>query len=122
MAKKIMVVDDESDILLTLGQTLEFSGYEVMKASNGKECLELLEKDEKPDLILLDIMMPEMSGWDVFTKIKEKPACKNIPIVFLTAKNDDYSVGFGKFSADDYITKPFEIQYLKEKIQKILER
>jgi len=122
MAKKILVVDDESDTLLTLGQTLEYIGYEVMKASNGKECLELLEKNEKPDLILLDIMMPVMSGWDVFTKIKEKPSCKNIPIVFLTAKNDNYSKGFGKFSADDYITKPFEIKYLKEKIIKILDR
>jgi len=101
---------------------LVHSGYDVVKASNGKDCLEILNDQEKPDLILLDIMMPQMNGWDVFTKIKENPTCRNIPIFFLTAKNDKYSRGFGNFSADDYITKPFEIQDLKSKIQQILDR
>ena len=120
MNKKIMVVDDDQDILKSLRQFFEYEQFEVTCANNGKECLEILEKGEKPDLILLDIMMPKMSGWDVFYKIKEKIGCKQIPIVFLTAKSDKYSQGFGKFSANDYITKPFEIQELKEKIERIL--
>lgn len=122
MNKKIMVVDDDPDILLSIVALLEKEGYGLTCANNGKECLEILEKGEKPDLILLDIMIPVMNGWDVFYKIKEKPGCKQIPIVFLTCKTDVYSQGFGKFSADDYITKPFEINELKEKIKKILSR
>ena len=75
MPKKIMVVDDEPDILFTVGQVLETSGYEVVKAKDGKECIELLSNmDTFPDLVLLDIMMPEISGWDVAAKIKENPS------------------------------------------------
>ena len=122
MNKKIMVVDDDPDILLTILTFLEKEGYGITCANNGKECLEILEKGEKPDLILLDIMMPDMNGWDVFYKIKGKSGCGQTPIVFLTAKSDRYSQGFGKFSADDYIAKPFEINELKEKIKKILSR
>jgi len=122
MNKKIMVVDDNPDILLSIMPLLEKEGYGITCANNGKECLEILEKGVKPDLILLDIMMPEMNGWDVFFKIKEKSGCKQIPIVFLTCKTDGYSQGFGKFSADGYITKPFEINEFKEKIKKILSR
>jgi len=117
-----MIVDDDPDILLSIRTFFEKEGYGITCANDGKECLNILEKGEKPDLILLDIMMPEMSGWDVFYKIKEKSGCKEIPIVFLTCKTDKYSQGFGKFSADDYITKPFEINELKEKIKKILSR
>ena len=73
MAKKIMVVDDEPDILFTVGQMLEISGYEVIKATDGKDCLNKLN-EVIPDLVLLDIMMPEISGWDVAAKIKENPS------------------------------------------------
>ena len=122
MNKKIMVVDDDPDILMTIRTVLEKDGYEVTSASCGKECLELLENNGKPNIILLDIMMPDINGWNVFASIREKPGCKKIPIVFITAKTDRYSLGFGKTTADDYITKPFEIHELKEKIDKILER
>jgi len=123
MRKKIMVVDDEPDILFTVGQVLETSGYEVIKAKDGKECIEKLnELSEIPDLVLLDIMMPEVSGWDVAAKIKENPAWKEIPIVFLTAKGDIMSIGMGNLTAEDYIVKPFDIKDLKERVNKILNK
>ena len=122
MNKKIMVVDDNPDILKSVREIFEKEGYAVTCVNSGNECLELLDNSEKPDLILLDIMMPDISGWDTFTKIKKKLSCKKIPIVFLTAKTDKYSQGFGKFSADEYIIKPFEVEELKEKIDKILSR
>ena len=121
MTKKIMVVDDEPDILFTVGQMLEVNGYEVIKAVDGKECLDKLN-EVTPDLVLLDIMMPEMSGWDVAAKIKEKPEWSNIPIVFLTAKGDNMSIGIGGLAAEDYITKPFDIEDLKNRVQKILNK
>jgi len=119
MARKIMVVDDEPDILFTVGQMLEMSGYEVIKVSDGKECLKKLE-ETSPDLVLLDIMMPEISGWDVAAKIKEDPKWAEIPIVFLTAKGDTMSIGMGGLASEDYIVKPFDIKDLKARIEKIL--
>jgi len=121
MSKKIMIVDDEPDILFTVGQMLEMSGYEVIKAENGKECIEKLSKSsELPNLLLLDIMMPEESGWDVAAKIKECKEWCDIPIIFLTAKGDTMSIGMGNLSAEDYIVKPFDIEDLKQRIGKIL--
>lgn len=114
-----MVVDDEPDILFTVGQMLEMNGYEVIKVANGKECFDKLEKSI-PDLVLLDIMMPEISGWDVAAKIKENPKWNNIPIVFLTAKGDTMSIGMGGLASEDYIVKPFDIKDLKARIEKIL--
>lgn len=121
MNKIIMVVDDEPDILLTVGQMLEMSGYKVIKAKDGVECINKLnELGTAPDLVLLDIMMPDLSGWDVAAKIKENPAWKEIPIVFLTAKGDTMSIGMGNLAAEDYIIKPFDVKDLKERVEKIL--
>ena len=121
MSKKIMVVDDEPDILTTVGQMLEMSGYEVIRVIDGKECLKKMnESTTNPDLILLDIMMPDVSGWDVAAKIKENPEWRNIPIVFLTAKGDTMSVGMGGMASEDYIVKPFDVKDLIIRIQKIL--
>ena len=121
MAKKIMIVDDEPDILFTVGQMLETSGYEVIKAVDGKDCLKKL-CEVTPDLVLLDIMMPEINGWDVAAKIKENPKWNNIPIIFLTIKGDTMSIGMGGMVAVDYITKPFDIQDLKNRVEKILNK
>ena len=121
MAKKIMVVDDEPDILITVGQMLEISGYEVIKATDGKDCLNKLNQ-VIPDLVLLDIMMPETSGWDVAAKIKENPKWKHIPIVFLTAKGDTLSIGMGNMASEDYIVKPFDINDLKIRVEKVLNK
>ena len=121
MSKKILVVDDEPDILFTVGQMLEMSGYEVVKCCNGKECFEKIETVQ-PDLVILDIMMPDLSGWDVAAKIKEDPKFSNIPIIFLTAKGDTMSIGMGGLASEDYIVKPFDIADLKARIEKILSK
>jgi DNA-binding response OmpR family regulator len=121
MAKKIMIVDDEPDILFTVGQMLEISGYEVIKAVDGDDCLKKLD-EVRPDLVLLDIMMPGMNGWDVAAKIKENPRWSDIPIVFVTAKGDAMSVGMGTMAAEDYITKPFDIMDLKTRVEKVLNK
>jgi CheY-like chemotaxis protein len=122
MNRKIMIVDDNPDLIYMVKKRLEKmpDAYGVIGAHSAMECFELLKNGELPDLILLDIMMPEINGWDLFTKLKETPAWRKIPIVFLTAKTDPYSKGFGKVSAHDYVCKPFEIGELKEKIDKIL--
>ena len=123
MSKIILVVDDEPDILLTVSQMLEMSGYTVIQAKDGVECINKLnELEAVPDLVLLDIMMPDVSGWDVAAKIKENPSWNEIPIVFLTAKGDVMSMGMGRLASEDYIVKPFNITDLKERIDKILNK
>lgn len=123
MSKTILVVDDEPDILLTIAQTLEVFGYNIIKAKNGQECIEKLCKTkENPDLVLLDIMMPEISGWDIAAKIKENPDWKKIPIVFLTAKGDTMSIGMGNLTAVDYIVKPFDLKDLEKRLEKIFNK
>ena len=121
MSKTILVVDDEPDILISVSQTLEIFGYNIVKAKSGQECIEkLCEMKNNPDLVLLDIMMPEISGWDIAAKIKDNPDWKKIPIVFLTAKGDTMSIGMGNLTAVDYIVKPFDIKDLKQRLEKIL--
>ena len=117
-----MVVDDEPDILFTVGQMLEMSGFEIVRAKDGNECIDMLnDLQSAPDLILLDIMMPNVSGWDVAARIKENPKWKNIPIVFLTAKGDTMSIGMGGLAAEDYIVKPFDVKDLIIGVKKILD-
>jgi DNA-binding response OmpR family regulator len=119
MSKKIMIVDDEEDIRTSVGQIFEISGYEVTKAEDGNDCINKLER-ETPDIVILDIMMPGMNGWDVAARIKENPKWNDIPIVFLTAKGDEMSIGMGGLASEEYIVKPFNIVELKEKVERIL--
>lgn len=122
MVKKIMVVDDNLDVILSIKSGLEDSAeYKVIGAESGGKCLELLEA-EMPDLILLDIMMPGMSGWETYDEIKENEAWGKIPIVFLTARTDRIARDAGDFLGEDYIEKPFEIDNVAERIDKILGR
>ena len=114
--KKIMVVDNEPDIVDLTRTVLELGGYNVVAAHSGEECLRLLEK-EKVDLVLLDIMMPGMSGWKTFDKIKENENWRDIPVVFLTARTDRVAKNAGGFLAEDYIEKPFEIDDLHQRIK-----
>jgi len=123
MVKTILVVDDYSDIVVSVKQVLEDSTgeYRVISAESGEKCLQILQQDTTlPDLILLDIMMPGMSGWDVAARIKQNDRWRDVPIVFLTAKGDEMSVGIGHLASDDYIVKPFDIMKLKECVQRIL--
>ena len=118
-----MMVDDEEDQIFGIKTVLEKKygdEYKVIPANNGAECFELLKNNELPDLILLDIMMPEMNGWQVFDKLKENPSWKDIPVVFLTARTDEIAERAGSFLGEDYIEKPFDTKYLKSRIDKVL--
>ena len=123
MVKKIMIVDDNPDIIFSIKSGLEVveGNYEIIGAESGEKCLELLET-ETPDLILLDIMMPEMSGWETFDKLKGNESWGKIPVVFLTARTDRIAKNAGGFLGDDYIEKPFEITELKRRIDEITNR
>ena len=124
MVKTILVVDDDPGVTRTVKRGIERldEDYSVVCADSGEKCLNLLADNQIPDLILLDVEMPDMNGWDVAAKIKKNPKWKNIPLVFLTAKTDTFSQTFGAIVSNDYITKPFEIEKLKERIDKILIR
>ena len=122
MVKTVMVVDDDPSIIYTVKQGLEglYADYKVISAESGKKCLDLLGKRQIPDVILLDIMMPDMSGWETLDKIKKNPSWKNIPVVFLTARTDRVAKDAGGFLAEDYIEKPFKIPELKQRIDRVL--
>lgn len=124
MVKRIMIVDDDPGVKFTIKHGLEGSNsdYEIITVDSGKECLEFLEKEPKPDLILLDIMMPEMSGWETYKKIRENISSEQLPVVFLTARTDRIAKEAGGFLAEDYIEKPFKLPELKERIEKILNK
>ena len=123
MKKTIMVVDDNPDVIYSLKKGLEgtTAEYDIIGAENGQQCFELLQS-KVPDLIILDIMMPGMSGWQIFDKLKENASWQSIPIVFLTARTDDTAKKAGGFLGEDYIEKPFNIKDLKYRIDKILKK
>jgi len=122
MRKKILIVDDEPDAVLTVKTGLEDldQTYEIMGVTSGKECFELLNKGYQPDLILLDIMMPIINGWEVQRRLKEHSTWRTIPILFLTAVVDKTSKKIGGLVAEDYIEKPFEIGNVKKRIDAAL--
>lgn len=122
---KILLVDDEQDQIFGIKTALEntyHDEFEILAAENGQKCLNYLEEGQNPDLILLDIMMPEMSGWEVYDKIRDNPDWRHIPIVFLTARTDRIAENAGEFLGDDYIEKPIEIDQLRKRINSILEK
>ncbi len=120
--KKILIVDDEADILDLLEYNLEKEGYVVIKALDGEEAIELADK-ELPDLILLDIMMPKLDGIETCRRIRELPNLHQVYIVFLTARSEEYSelAGF-EAGADDYIPKPIKPRVLMSRIRAIMRR
>jgi len=119
---KILLVDDEQDILEFVGYALKKEGFTVYTALNGKDAIEISKK-EVPDLIILDIMMPEMDGIETCSEIRKIPSLKNVIVTFLTARNEDYSqiAGF-EVGADDYITKPVRPRVLISRIKALLRR
>lgn len=118
----ILIVDDESDILDLLQYNIEREGYKVLLASDGEEAVKVAKK-HRPDLILLDIMMPKMDGIEVCRQIKEEPELSKTFIIFLTARSEEYSevAGFDA-GADDYIFKPIKPRVLIRRIKAILRR
>ena len=117
---RILVVDDEIYIVHILDFSLGMEGYEVITALDGEQALEKLKTD-KPDLIVLDIMMPKLDGYEVCKAIKSSPETRHIPVILLSAKgrNVDQKLGFD-VGADDYITKPFSPRKLVERINQLL--
>ena len=107
MARKILTCDDEKHIVRLIQVNLERQGYEVLTAYNGAECLAMVESD-KPDLIVLDVMMPEMTGFEVLEKLKSNPETEKIPVIMLTARAQDADVLRGwQSGVECYLTKPF---------------
>ncbi len=122
MVKKIFIVDDEDSIRYTVKTGIEGmdSNYQMIGLESGLKCLQMLQEDHLPDLILLDIMMPEMSGWETYKQIQQNMKWRDIPVIFITARTDRYAREAGEFFGDDYIEKPFEIPELKKRIDKVL--
>ncbi len=120
MTKKILIAEDEPSIVVALEYLLERSGYEVHIARNGDEALKQVEA-HVPDLVLLDVMMPLRSGYEVCKRIRERPDWRHIKIVMLSAKGRDAEVNKGLAAgADLYITKPFSTREMVEKINGLL--
>jgi two-component system alkaline phosphatase synthesis response regulator PhoP len=120
--KTILLVDDEVDILEFISYNLEKEGYKVYTAQNGKDAIRIAEKKE-PDLIILDVMMPEMDGIVTCEELRKIPKLKNTVIAFLTARSEDYSqiAGF-EAGADDYITKPIRPKVLLSRVKALTKR
>ncbi|MDF2672679.1 MAG: response regulator transcription factor [Clostridiales bacterium] len=120
--EKILIIDDELHIVELLRYNLESNGYKVIFSLNGREGLNIAI-EEKPDLILLDVMLPELDGFDVCKEIKKNKEIEFIPIIMLTAKSEEFDKILGlELGADDYITKPFSVRELLARIKAVLRR
>ncbi|WP_139904447.1 response regulator transcription factor [Clostridium thermarum] len=120
--EKILVVDDEANILELIRFNLENNGYKVLTAQNGAEALKIA-KTEQPSLMLLDLMLPGMDGYDVCKEIRRDKQMSQIPIIMITAKGEEIDKILGlELGADDYITKPFSIRELMARVKAVLRR
>ncbi len=119
---KILIAEDERDIRDLITFTLRFAGHEVIPASNGEEALQLALK-EVPDLILMDVRMPRMTGYEACKRMKEEPSIQHVPVVFLSAKGQESEIQTGlEVGAVDYILKPFAPDQLVKRVQELLEQ
>ncbi|MFH0799823.1 MAG: response regulator [Pseudomonadota bacterium] len=117
---KILVIEDEEDTRLFLKDRLEMNGYEVDQARNGQEGLERV-RESRPDLILLDVMLPKMNGYQVCRQLKQDEATRTLPIIILTAKAEESDQFWGKeIGCDDFVTKPFDLDELILKVARLL--
>jgi DNA-binding response OmpR family regulator len=117
MSKSILIADDEPNIIISLEFLLEQAGYRVRVVHDGQEALEAIER-EVPDLVLLDVMMPRLSGFDVCQRIRENPAWQGVRVMMLTAKGREVEISKGlALGADAYVTKPFATQELLAQIR-----
>ena len=118
-----MIVDDDPSVRYTLKNGIElYKDYKVTAVESGFQCLDMLYNNQIPDLILLDIMMPEMSGWKTFDIIRENKSWENIPIIFLTARTDKVAKHAGEFLAEDFIEKPAKMPDLIKRIDKFINK
>jgi DNA-binding response OmpR family regulator len=119
--RHIVCIEDEPEMIELIQLILNRRGFEVLGAPGGKEGLEMIRKTH-PDLVLLDLMMPEMDGWEVYQQIKAEESTRNIPVIIVTAKaqNIDKVLGLHIAKVDDYIAKPFGPQELIDSVEKIL--
>jgi DNA-binding response OmpR family regulator len=122
MAYKILAVDDEPDTLELLRTIFEAEGFIISTAINGKSCIEMVEKF-RPDIILLDIMMPSMNGWIVYLNLQKDVETKKIPIIILSAKTltDESKEKIQQLGIKDYIMKPFDVTDIVNRVKKVLE-
>lgn len=121
MTKRILLVDDEQDILDLLKYNLEAEGYETLTAANGLQALELAQS--APDLIILDVMLPGKDGWEVIRQLRQTENTKHIPVIFLTAKGGEVDEVVGlELGADDYIIKPISIRKLLARVKNVLRK
>lgn len=119
---KILIAEDERDIRDLIAFTLRFAGHEVITTTNGEEAVQAA-RDNLPDLVLLDVRMPRMTGYEACKRIKEEDQLSDVPVVFLSAKGQESEVQAGlDAGAVEYILKPFAPDTLTEKIQSILDR
>lgn len=119
---RILIAEDERDIRDLITFTLRFAGHEVIATTNGEEAY-LKAQEEVPDLIMMDVRMPKMTGYEACRKIKEIEALKGIPVIFLSAKGQEAEVQAGlEAGAVEYILKPFAPDYLTERVRVILEK
>lgn len=120
--QKILIVDDEMDALLSLKIALETEGYNISEAKDGYEAIEKVYA-ENPDVILLDLMIPGMDGFEVCRHLKSDPKYDHIPVIMLTARGEvDDKVEGLEMGADDYVTKPFNLKELRARIKMVLRR
>ncbi len=120
--KKILVIEDEPDSRMPLSLALKSSGYIVFGAENGEEGLRIF-KEEKPDLVILDVMMPVMDGWEVLKRIKAGFKSRKVPVIMVTGKDEDKDKVKGyDYGVDFYVTKPYSIQKLLPIIRDIISK
>jgi len=120
MQIKILIVDDEKWIVNALRMSLEFDNYKVIEAYTGDGAIRKVY-GEAPDLILLDIMLPDMTGYEICNKLRKDPLTRSIPIIMLTGMGETGRIAGLELGADEYITKPFDLNELKAKIRTVLD-
>ena len=120
--KRILIVDDDPHIGELLYVNLDAAGYEADRAANGREAIDRITA-ARPDLVILDVMMPEMDGWELCKSIRDDPDCRDIRIVMLTARDTDRDkmIGKGVFGVDEYLTKPFDMGELLARCRRLLD-
>ncbi len=123
MPKRVLIVEDERDLVTTLEYNLQREGYQTQAATTGEQALAFLERDPLPDLVLLDLMLPDVPGAEICRRVRGEERTRGLPVIMVTAKGEeiDRVVGF-ELGADDYVSKPFSVRELLLRIRAVLRR